>query len=140
MDVGKDNLRKLVVEGAPQLEERLILLPLLIGIGKRLVLLKAINLIMMQMSRITSLEGLVTQGGMTTALELFYLFFTSEMIKSVVAHTNTYAYIKILAGGLNTYTTSHGSWEATYEAEINNLIALLIFFGLVPVYSAKEKY
>jgi hypothetical protein len=30
---------------------------------------------------------------MTTVLEFFHLFFTSEMIRSIVAHTNSYAYM-----------------------------------------------
>ena len=46
----------------------------------------------------------VLRGGMTTALEFFRLFFTSEMIRSVVAHTNSYAYMKLVAGGYTTYT------------------------------------
>ena len=49
--------------------------------------------------------GPVLRGGMTTALEFFQLFIASEMIKSVVAHTNSYAYMKILAGVHHTYLT-----------------------------------
>ncbi|XP_028407218.1 uncharacterized protein LOC114529600 isoform X2 [Dendronephthya gigantea] len=85
-------------------------------------------------------EGPVLRGGMTTALHFFRLFLTTDMIKSVVAHTNSYAYMKILAGGHNSYLTSEGSWAATTEAEINNLIAILIYFGLVRVDSDVEKY
>ena len=69
-------------------------------------------------------------------LEFFHLFFTSEMTRSIVAHTNSYAYM----GGYTTYTTSEGAWQETTDDEINNLIALLIYFGLVRVDSVVEKY
>ena len=82
----------------------------------------------------------VLRGGMTTELEFFYLFFTSEMIKSVVAHTNSCAFMKLAAGGHTTYTTRDGAWQQTTEDEMNHLIALLIYFGLVRVGSAVEKY
>jgi hypothetical protein len=62
------------------------------------------------------------------------------MIKSVVAHTNSYAFMKLLAGGFTTYTTGDGAWKTTTEDEINHLIALMIYFGLVRVDTAVEKY
>jgi hypothetical protein len=65
------------------------------------------------------------------------------MIKSVVAHTNSYAFMRLVAGGYTTYTTyttGDGAWETTTEDEINNLIALLIYSGLVRVDTAVEKY
>ncbi len=77
---------------------------------------------------------------MTTELEFFNLFFTPEMIKSVVAHTNSYAYMKLAAGGHTSYATSDRSWQNTTVDEINHLIGLLIYFGLVHVDSAVEKY
>ena len=78
----------------------------------------------------------VLRGGMTTELEFFHLFFTSEMIKSVVAHTNSYAFMKLIAGGYTTYTTGQGAWKETTVDEINRLISLLIYFGLVRVGTA----
>ena len=77
---------------------------------------------------------------MTTELEFFRLFFTTEMIKSVVAHTNSYAFMRLVAGGFITYTTGDGAWKTTTEDEINRLIAILIYFGLVRVDTAVEKY
>ncbi|CAB4039704.1 Hypothetical predicted protein [Paramuricea clavata] len=77
---------------------------------------------------------------MTTELEFFHLFFTTEMIKSVVAHTNSYAFMRLVAGGFTTYTTGEGAWKTTTEDEINRLIAILIYFGLVRVDTAVEKY
>ena len=82
----------------------------------------------------------VLRGGMTTELEFFHLFLTPEMIKSVVTHTNSYAYMKIVAGGHRTYTSGDGSWQATTVEEINRLIALMIYFSLVRVDSVVEKY
>ena len=75
---------------------------------------------------------------MTTELEFFHLFLTPEMIKSVVTHTNSYAYMKIVAGGHRTHTLEDGSWQAT-TVEINCLIALMIYFSLVRVDSVVEK-
>jgi hypothetical protein len=59
---------------------------------------------------------------MTTELEFFRLFFTTEMIKSVVAHTNRYAFMKLVAEVYTTYTTGNGAWKTTTEDEINHLI------------------
>ena len=69
----------------------------------------------------------------TTELEFFHLFFTPELIESVVSHTNSYAFMKLAAGGHSTYATSEGSWQTTIVDEINHLIGLLIYFGLVHV-------
>ena len=68
---------------------------------------------------------------MTTALEFFRLFFTIEMVKSIVLHTNSYAVQKLSAGTHHTYATSDGFWRDTTEDEIMKVIALLIYFGLV---------
>ena len=62
------------------------------------------------------------------------------MIKSVFAHTNSYAFMRLLAGGFTTYTTGDGAWKTTTEDEINRLIAILIYFGLVRVDTVVEKY
>ena len=82
----------------------------------------------------------VLRGGMTTELEFFRLFFTTEMTKSVVAHTNSYAFMRLVAGGFTSYTTGEGAWQTTTEDEINHLIAIMIYFGLVHVDTAVEKY
>ena len=48
--------------------------------------------------------------------------------------------MKLVAGGYTTYTTGQGAWKETTVDEINHLIACLIYFGLVRVGSAVEKY
>ena len=77
---------------------------------------------------------------MVKAFDFFQLFFTREMVKSIVLHTNTYAYIHISEGGFKSYTRSDGSWEPTTSDEIHRLTALLIFFGLVKVVGDVDKY
>jgi hypothetical protein len=74
---------------------------------------------------------------MTTAIEFFHLFFTTEMINAIVTHTNSYAYIRIAEGSHASYTNSDGSWQETTSDEI---IAILIYFGLVKVESDFDKY
>jgi hypothetical protein len=88
----------------------------------------------------THFETHVLRGGMTTELEFFRLFFTTEMIKSVFANTISYAFMRLVAGGFTSYTTGEGAWQTTTEDEINHLIALLIYSGLVRVDTAVEKY
>ena len=77
---------------------------------------------------------------MTTALEFFHLFFTEEMVRDICAHTNSYANEHIVAGSHQSYTQSDGSWKDTTPEEINRLIALLIYFGLVKVGGHTDKY
>ena len=48
--------------------------------------------------------------------------------------------MKLVAGGYTAYTIPKGAWKETTDNEINHLIALLIYFGLVRVDSAVEKY
>ena len=40
-------------------------------------------------------EGPLLRGTMTTELEFFRLFLTPQMISAIVAHTNTYAHLKV---------------------------------------------
>ena len=69
---------------------------------------------------------------MTTASEFFHLFFSVEMLASIVTHTNTYAYTRIASGTYSTYTKADDSWQETTPVEMDRLIALL-YFGLVRV-------
>ena len=73
------------------------------------------------------------RNSMKTAADFLNLFFTVDMINSIVSHTNSYAYIHVAAGTHTTYTRPDGSWEPTTPAEICRLIAILIYFGLVSV-------
>ena len=76
---------------------------------------------------------------MTKAIEFFHLFFTVEMINSICKHTNTYANEHMVEGTHQTYAQADGSLKDTTPDEINRLIALLIYFGLVKVNNA-ERY
>ena len=76
----------------------------------------------------------------TTAADFFLLFFTEEMIQSLVDHTNSYAYIQIAGGTHTTYTKSDGSWQETTPDEMKRLIAVLIYFGLVRVETNIHRY
>lgn len=75
-----------------------------------------------------------------TALEFFQLFFTAQMVNNIVSHTNSYAWEHITDGTHQAYASSDGSWEETTPQEINKLMALLIYFGLVRVSSHVDKY
>lgn len=77
---------------------------------------------------------------MTTAAEFFHLYFTVEMIDSIVSHTNSYAYTKIAEGSCNSYTKADGSWEETTPDEINRFIGILIYFSLVKIGSSFNNY
>ena len=86
------------------------------------------------------LEGPLLRNSMVKPIEFFQLFFTREIVESIVMHTNTYAYIRIAAGEYKSYTCSDGSWQETTSDEIRRLIALLIYFGLVKVVGDVSKY
>ena len=77
---------------------------------------------------------------MTTALEFFRLFFTAEMVNSICDHTNSYATEHISDGTHQSYAQPDGSWKDTTPDEINRLIALLIYFGLVKVHTNIDRY
>ena len=62
------------------------------------------------------------------------------MVRDICAHTNSYANEHIVAGSHQSYTQSDGSWKDTTPEEINRLIALLIYFGLVKVGGHTDKY
>ena len=86
------------------------------------------------------LEGPLLRNSMVKPFDFFKLFFTKEMVDSIVLHTNTYAYIHIAAGGFKSYTCADGSWQETTPDEIHRLMALLIYFGLVKVAGDVDKY
>lgn len=77
---------------------------------------------------------------MTKAVEFFHLFFTVEMINNICSHTNSYANEHIIEGTHRSYTQSDGSWKDATPDEINRLIALLIYFGLVKVGTNVDRY
>ena len=73
----------------------------------------------------------VLRTTMLTAVEFFRLFFSLDLIKQIVSHTNAYAWNKICEK--QHYAQSDGSWRETCPNEIEKLIALIIYFGLVNV-------
>ena len=82
----------------------------------------------------------VLRNAVTRAVEFFYLFFTVEMIKQIVDHTNSYAYEHIMEGSHQSYAQKDGSWKEVTSDEIKRLIALLIYFGLVRVGASVDRY
>ena len=86
------------------------------------------------------LEEPFLRNSMVKPVDFFRLFFTREMVESIVLHTNTNAYIHTAAGGYKSYTRPDGSWQETTSDEIQRLIALLIYFGLVKVVEDVDKY
>ena len=76
-------------------------------------------------------ENHLSENNMTTELEFFNLFFTRDMIDSIVLHTNAYAYLKIAEGSHFSYANNQGAWDETNAEEIKHFIALFIYFGLV---------
>ena len=84
--------------------------------------------------------SLVTGTCFTTAADLFNLFFTVQLIQSIVDHTNSYAYTKLSGGTHSSYAKSDGSWEETTPHKINQLIAAMIYFGLVRVDTSIDQY
>jgi len=77
---------------------------------------------------------------MTKAAEFFHLFFTEDMVSNICKHTNSYANEHIISGSHKSYTQSDGSWKDTTPEEINRLMALLIYFGLVKVGVNTDRY
>lgn len=77
---------------------------------------------------------------MTTAVEFFHLFFSPEMVGNICEHTNSYANKHIISGSHQSYMQSDGSWKDTTPEEINRMIALLIYFGLVKVGVNIDRY
>ena len=71
---------------------------------------------------------------------VFSPFFTPEMVSNICEHTNSYANEHIISGSHQSYMQSDGSWKDTTPEEINRLIALMIYFGLVKVGVNIDRY
>ena len=63
------------------------------------------------------------------AADFFMLFFTAEVIASIAAFTNKYAWMHVLEN--SSYACADGSWQETTPEEIVKVIAFIIFTGLV---------
>ena len=83
------------------------------------------------------LQTTLLRNAMTTAVEFFRLIFTVEIIGEICKHTNTYAWKMITSKPY--YAKKDGSWEETCPEEIERLIAIIIYFGLVNV-STSHRY
>ena len=82
----------------------------------------------------------VLPGELTTELEFFKIYFTPETVRSVATHTNSYAFMKTVEGGYNSYTNSDGTWNETTADEVYQLVTILVYFGLVNIDHNIEKY
>ena len=71
------------------------------------------------------------RGAMTRAVDFFRLFITTELLKQICEHTNSYGWLTI--GEKQYYGDMHGAWKETTPEEIEKLIALILYCGLVEV-------
>ena len=75
------------------------------------------------------LPGYYTKGSLARAYSFFKLFFTDNMINSIVDHTNSSAQEKPFSDLGSSYTFSDGSWQHVTANEIRRFIAILIHFA-----------
>ena len=75
----------------------------------------------------------VLRGAMTRAVDFFRLFFTAELVRTICTHTNSYGWGAI--GNKPYYGDKEGAWVETSPEEIEKLIALILYCGLVHVSS-----
>lgn len=62
------------------------------------------------------------------------------MVNSICEHTNSYAQLRIFEGTHQAYAQSDGSWKDVTPDEINRVIAMLIYFGVVKVGGNVDRY
>lgn len=79
------------------------------------------------------LVGPVLRGAMTKAIDFFRLFITAELLREICLHTNSYGWATI--GEKSYYGDKDGAWKETSPEEIEKLIALIMYCGLVRVSS-----
>lgn len=79
------------------------------------------------------LVGPVLRGAMTKAIDFFRLFITVELLREICLHTNSYGWATI--GEKSYYGDKDGAWKETSPEEIEKLIALIMYCGLVRVSS-----
>jgi hypothetical protein len=70
---------------------------------------------------------------MNTALDFFRLFFTVELIHEICQYTNAYGWNLMVSKPY--YGNRDGAWIETNPAELDKLISLIIYMGLVKVSS-----
>lgn len=62
------------------------------------------------------------------------------MVNSICEHTNSYAQLRIFEGTHQAYAQNDGSWKDVTPDEINRVIAMLIYFGVVKVGGNVDRY
>ena len=75
----------------------------------------------------------VLRGAMSRAVHFFRLFFTAELVRTICTHTNSYGWGTIESKPY--YGVKDGAWVETSPEEIEKLIALILYCGLVNVSS-----
>lgn len=63
--------------------------------------------------------------------QIFFLFFTTKVIKNLCVNRNKYAWMHILER--QTYSRRDGSWEEVTPLEMLRLIGMIIYMGVVEV-------
>lgn len=79
------------------------------------------------------LEAPILRGAMCKAIDFFQLFFTMELMARICEYTNSYAWAAMADKCY--YGDRHGAWIETTPQELNKLIALVLYCGLVNVSS-----
>ena len=70
---------------------------------------------------------------MTRAVDFFHLFITAELFREICEHTNSYEWLTTSEKSSN--GDKDGAWKETNSEEIEKLIALILYCGLVKVSS-----
>lgn len=70
---------------------------------------------------------------MTRAVDFFWLFITVELLREICLHTNSYGWATVAEKSY--YGDKEGAWKETNPDEIEKLIALILYCGLVKVSS-----
>ena len=78
-------------------------------------------------------NNMVFRGNMNKALDFFRLFFTIELIQEICQHTNAYGWFHVEKKPY--YGDKRGAWIETNPEEIDRLIALILYMGIVRVSS-----
>ena len=81
----------------------------------------------------------VLRNHMTRAIDFFYLFFIVELFQQIAEFTSLYAFTKVADEHKKTYVEADGSWLATTPDEIQKLVGMILYFGLVMV-SSFDRY
>ena len=85
----------------------------------------------------TGIQVCICQASFNQLLKwIFSAVFTAALVGALVNFTNIYAATHILTH--SSYADSDGSWRNTAAAEIESLLALFIYFGLVRVSNVEQ--